>query len=337
MINCMDLYQATKEVVEECLSISVGEKIVIITDEETAKIVDALLVHIDALECSVKRFVLEDYGDRYQGIEFHNEIKEALREADASIYAAQSMKGELESFRHPMLEVIKQNNHLRHAHMPNISQEVLIKGIGSDYSVVRKQTQKVYEYIKSAHIIHVSTPKGTDLTVELSPKIKWIPSDGHVAQGEWSNIPSGEVFTCAHKAEGVIVIDGILGDYFTKEFGLLSETPVTLRVHDSRVIDVNCDNEEIRHELLEYMKKDENANRIGEFAIGTNIGLKGLIGNLLLDEKFPGVHIAIGHGYPSRTGASWNSVAHCDAVMKECTIIVDGHKIMEKGEFLEFH
>jgi leucyl aminopeptidase (aminopeptidase T) len=128
-------------------------------------------------------------------------------------------------------------------------------------------------------------------------------------------------------------VDGILGDYFSEKYGLLHKTPVTLKIEDSRVKSVECSNAELVNELQEYMKQDENANRIGEFAIGTNIGLDHLVGNLLQDEKFPGVHVAIGHGYPDKTGSDWNSSAHMDAVLKKTTIEVEGKTIMKEGVF----
>jgi leucyl aminopeptidase (aminopeptidase T) len=97
---------------------------------------------------------------------------------------------------------------------------------------------------------------------------------------------------------------------------------------------VKCANSELVSELEEYMRQDENANRIGEFAIGTNIGLERLVGNLLQDEKFPGVHVALGHGYPEKTGSDWSSKAHMDAVLKRTTIVVEGQTIMDGGTFL---
>ena len=74
-------------------------------------------------------------------------------------------------------------------------------------------------------------------------------------------------------------------------------------------------------------------NRFGEFAIGTNVGLTQLIGNLLQDEKFPGVHLALGSPYPDKTGAEWDSKAHNDGILRNPTIAVDGRVIMKDGKF----
>jgi aminopeptidase len=134
---------------------------------------------------------------------------------------------------------------------------------------------------------------------------------------------------------GLIVIDGLMGDYFDTTYGLLSKNPVTLEVIDSRIVKVHCIDTSITDDLMNYMKQDANANRIGEFAIGCNTGLDKLYGQMLVDEKRPGVHVAIGHGYPEVTGSGWSSLAHCDCVMLETTVIVDGEILMEKGKFLK--
>jgi len=49
--------------------------------------------------------------------------------------------------------------------------------------------------------------------------------------------------------------------------------------------------------------------------IGTNLGIKRVIGNILQDEKFPGIHIAFGNPYGEHTGAPlWHSGTHIDGV-----------------------
>jgi aminopeptidase len=39
-----------------------------------------------------------------------------------------------------------------------------------------------------------------------------------------------------------------------------------------------------------------------------------VIGNILQDEKFPGIHIAFGNPYSEHTGAPWTSSTHIDVV-----------------------
>src|SRR3990170_173804 len=97
---------------------------------------------------------------------------------------------------------------------------------------------------------------------------------------------------------------------------------------------VKCANEQLRQEFVEYLNTDANSNRLGEFAIGTNIFLDRLTGNLLQDEKIPSVHCAFGDPYPDETGADWQSKTHIDGIMLKCSIWIDGKQIMDEGRHL---
>ena len=72
---------------------------------------------------------------------------------------------------------------------------------------------------------------------------------------------------------------------------------------------------------------------MGECAIGTNTAVTELSGNLLQDEKIPGVHVAFGNPYSHLTGADWSSRVHVDVVPTGCSIEMDGEVIMVNGEF----
>jgi leucyl aminopeptidase (aminopeptidase T) len=233
-----------------------------------------------------------------------------------------------------MLQAVESNAKLRHAHMINITKQIMETGMSADYDVIQALSAKVYSIVESARQIRVTSPAGTDFTVRLNPNWKWIISDGAITPAQWKNLPDGEVFTCAETCEGRAVIDGCLGDYFG-ELGTCESFPVTVDMANGIVTQLVCPaRPELEKDLNTYIHQDENAKRVGEFAIGTNIGLKNFIGNLLQDEKFPGVHIALGHGYPEKTGSPWHSDAHIDLVMRAVSIFVDGKAIMRDGTFL---
>ena len=87
-------------------------------------------------------------------------------------------------------------------------------------------------------------------------------------------------------------------------------------------------------EFTAYTMTDENSNRGGEFAIGTNTAIKSIIGHILQDEKIPGIHIAFGHPYAEHTGQNWKSSTHIDCVSRDFDIWIDEEKIMENGKFI---
>ena len=326
--------QGVRQAVENCLRVKADERAVIITDRETIEIGSALKAAIEKIAGNTQFFVMEDFGERPIG--FPEAIKDAIEVADVSVYAAQGVKGELQTFRMPMLKAIEANVRLRHAHMIGITPEIMKDGMCSDYQEIQRVSRLVYEKVKDSRTIRVVTEIGANFVAEFGPELKWVVSDGYITPGSWKNLPDGEVFTSPVNFNGTVVIDGCLGDFFTERYGSLENTPVIVEVADGRAIkeSVQCDDEELRNELTTYLfETDENSHRVGEFAIGTNTGLTELIYNLLQDEKFPGVHVAFGSPLPGKTRATWDSKAHVDGVIKNPNIYVDGEMIMNKGEF----
>jgi leucyl aminopeptidase (aminopeptidase T) len=46
------------------------------------------------------------------------------------------------------------------------------------------------------------------------------------------------------------------------------------------------------------------------------------------------VHHAFGDPYPELTGANWKSKTHIDALLKKCSVWIDGKKIMKDDKYL---
>ena len=331
--------QGAEQAVRNCARLLPGERVVIITDLETEHIAAALRQVAEGVSPgNVETLILEDFGERPEDgsnpLELPDEIAKAIRHADVSFFAATGKKGEVGSLRMPLIEVVYATERVRHGHMPGISDELMRMGMCANYDEVQRVSAAVVEIVREARKITVTTPAGTEFTAEFSPSLNWVVCDGVLRAGKLTNLPDGEVFTCPYDVkEGVVVIDGILGDYFSDKYGLLEDTPVTWEVQDGRVRKISCADDRLRGELEEYMEQDENANRIGEFAIGTNSGVDRLVGNMLQDEKYPGVHVAVGEPISHETGADWTSEVHLDGVLKEVTIDVEGQVIMRDGEF----
>lgn len=326
--------QGAAQAVENCLRVRPDDSAVIITDAQTLEVGKALKAAVEKITGDIQFFLMEDFGER--PIDFPQAIDEAIRTADVSIYAAQGAKGELQTFRLPMLKAVEANARLRHAHMIGITAQIMADGMCGDYEEIQRISRLVYEKVKDAGEIVVVSERGSNFTGRFSPELKWLISDGDITPDLWHNLPDGEVYTAPLDVNGTVVIDGCLGDFFTEKYGSLDDTPVTIEVENGRAVSesIRCDNAELLEELTEYIfEMDENSSRVGEFAIGTNTGLTELIYNLLQDEKFPGIHIAFGSPYPSKTGAKWDSKAHVDGVIKNPTIHVDGEMIMDKGRF----
>ena len=105
-------------------------------------------------------------------------------------------------------------------------------------------------------------------------------------------------------------------------------------MENNRIRALRCENSELLEEFRAYTSTDENSNRVGEFAVGTNTACTHVIGNILQDEKIPGIHIAFGHPYAEHTGQTWLSKTHIDCVGRDFDIWFDGEQVMERGKFL---
>jgi len=332
--------QGAEQAVRNCARVQPEEMVVIITDLATEHIAAALRDVAEGIAPgTVSTFVLEDYGERPEDgskpLGLPQEIADAVRKADVSFFAATGRKGEVGSLRIPLIRLIHEAKRVRHAHMPGISDELMQMGMCTDYAEVQRLSAAVAELVSEASEITVTSPAGTEFTVEFSPSLRWVTCDGLLKPGKTTNLPDGEVFTCPYDVrEGVIVIDGILGDHFSEKNGLLEATPVTWEIDGGRVRSISCPDDRLVSELQEYMAHDENANRLGEFAIGTNTGLDRLVGNMLQDEKFPGIHVAVGEPSHMDTGADWTSEVHLDGVLMHVTVDVEGRVIMRDGCFV---
>lgn len=316
-----------------CMGVAPGEHVLIVTDSLTQTVGQALRKAAEeASPHNVRLVLLEDFGKRPL-TSLPKPLEECIRWANVTFYAARSMAGEL-GLRKPFIRLAKEC--ARHAHMPSINERLMQEGMSADYEKISGISKRVHELVATAKTACVTSPAGSDLTVEFHPQWKWKVSDGIFrTKGTWGNLPDGEVYTAAWKANGIVVADE-LGDWFSDKYGVLERSPVSISVEDSRadVRTIKCSKTSLREDLIEYLETDRNSNRLGEFAIGTNIFLKQLVGNLLQDEKFPSVHVAFGDPYPDETGADWESRTHVDVIMKNSTLWVDDSRIMENGRFL---
>lgn len=328
-----------RQTVVNCLKVKEGERFVMITDIKTEALAEMIIAEAKRAGGVVRKFILEDFGPRpldgVNSLKLPNEIRDALCEAKVSVFAAQNVKGEFASLRKPLFKVLE-DNLIRHGHMIALNEEILKTGMSVDYSKIQALTHKIYDIVSKSSEIHIKTPAGTAVTFKIDPKIKWYPCDGVPMPGKWTNLPDGEVFTCPADANGVIVVDGILGDFFQDKYGDIEKTPLKYLLKEGRCVSgsASCTNADLLRDFEKHtFDTDKNSMRVGELGIGTNIGLTKLIGTLTQDEKFPGAHIALGDPYPQFTGATWKSSAHNDGVMRGCTITVDGKTIMDGGRF----
>ncbi len=332
------LKQGAKVAVTYSMNLQRGETVLIIYDNKSRKIKQALEAEAEKLTNKIFMFNIDSYGKRPIK-HLPKEIEQAAKQADVSFLISEAVSNrktsELTTLRRPVRNLILKHKG-RHAGMPGVTVEMMKQGMCADYNKVERLGKKLKALLQNKDVtIKVTTKIGSDFTAEISKKKNWVLTAGKFQKGKWGNLPSGEVFTSPDNINGKIVIDGSLGSGIGRRFNShLKNNPITMEVKNNRVIQLYCKNKTLQKAYKELLTKDKNSNRIGEFAFGTNEGVKKLVGAMLQDEKMPGIHIAIGDPYAKETNANYKSEVHCDGVLLKPTVTINNKIVMKNGKYL---
>jgi leucyl aminopeptidase (aminopeptidase T) len=326
-----DLIPGARNAIRTCLRIRPDERVALVTDRETEDIAAALADQAREIGATVDVFVMEDYGPRPM-LTLPAPIADALERTQVSVYAGQPKEGEL-AFRRALTAIIDRRQ-IRHAHMVSISHRIMVEAMRANFDEVDEISRRLRDRAEKAKTITATSPGGSRLEATFDPEIKWLKTSGIISPTKWGNLPGGEVLTAPARVDGLYVADGVVGEYLCARYGDLRDNPLSVTIENSRIVDVACARPDLVADFRAYTSTDENSNRVGEFAIGTNIALTDVIGNILQDEKLPTLHIAFGHPYAEHTGAKWKSTTHIDIVGRRFDVFFDGDPVMRAGKFL---
>lgn len=191
-----------------------------------------------------------------------------------------------------------------------------------EWSEIHKKQEKVVNYLNKIEMIKVI---GEDTNLEFSVKgRKWDNCSGQ------TNLPDGEICTCPVENS----VNGKIRFTYPGIYNSREVENIYLEFNDGKVIKSTAEKGE---QILEEVLKVENANILGEFAIGTNYGITTFIKNMLFDEKMGGtIHCALGAGFPE-LGSKNDSAIHWD-ILKDMRspgsqIFADDEVIYEEGKW----
>lgn len=315
---------------ETCLAVRAEEHVALIADEASRAVAASLGAALEARHAGYTGLLLEDFGPRPMN-GAPKPVLEALETADVGILCMNPQPGELGA-RMEIVRIVERRQ-IRYAHMVGVTPEIMQQGMRADYQMVDKLSDRLRERMLRAQTLTVRTEAGTSFAAHFSRGLDWVKTSGLISRRYWSNLPAGEVFTTPATVDGTFVCDATAGDYFNGKYGDLQKTPMVLRIEEARLVDVRCERKDLEKEFWDYCHTDENSDRVGELAFGTNLGLSEMIGILLQDEKFPGVHIAFGDPYGSQTHADWKSKTHVDVLTRKCDVWIDEDQVIHKGKY----
>jgi len=203
------------------------------------------------------------------------------------------------------------------------------KAVNVDYGRLRNIANAVASKLHGKKSVHVYDAKGTDLTFSIDKRHIGVEvgtledcfSSGKECEVE---VPGGEVYVAPIEtsANGVLAVEEFR-DYKIKDLKLhfSGGKIVSFRAEKGNVVFGN---------LLDKAEGDKD--RIAEFGIGINYGMK-LTGYRIYDEKaLDTVHIAIGNNI--HLGGVNKASIHWDFVLPNPYIEVDNVLLMKKGKLV---
>jgi len=309
--------KGAKTAVETCMNIQPNETVLIVTDTGKLKIAEAFAYASSSLGAETVISVMKPR--ERSGIEPPKAVAEAMKASHVVLMPTSRSLSHTDARREAT------RHGARIASMPGITEDMMsIGGLTANYIELAKLTQKVGEILDKGKNVKITTPSGTNLTMNIEGRTTTKDTGLYHKPGDWGNLPSGEACLAPVEGttQGVLVIDS-MGKIVTKPLRIIVENGWARKFEGEDAAQLES--------LLKTA--DENAYNIGELGVGTNPKAR-ITGAVLEDEKVLGtVHIALGDN-TSYVGGHTKSSIHLDGILFQPTVIVDDLTLMKNGKLL---
>ncbi|MGE5354581.1 MAG: aminopeptidase [Acidobacteriota bacterium] len=306
--------------IKDCMGAKKKEKILVITDEVKRDI--GYVLYNNALDLGYEALLIEMKSRRFNGEEPPLEVAELMQKYDVVFCPTAKSLTHTEARRHASEKGV------RIATFPGITPEVMIRGLNADYKKIAALTLKLKKIFEKTKTVRVTSPAGTDITMDISGRTAFASKGLFHKKGESGNLPTGETFVAPLEgtSQGVVVVDGSMAG-----LGMMKNANIRIKVENGYATEIKGGPEAKKLvKLLDVHGKD--ARNVAEFGIGTNDKAK-LSGVLLEDEKVMGtIHIAFGDN--KSMGGNVRVESHLDGLVKKPTVYFDGKIIMKDGKLL---
>ena len=310
-----DLSIAIDTVINRCLAVRRGEDVLVIADENTRGMGEALREAAAAAGADAVLAVMDERAT--DGTDPARPIAAAMSACDVFICPTSR------SLSHTPARKAASDTGARGATLPGVTEDMLARVMAVDFDLMAARSQRVAALLTEASDAHVSCPLGTDITLDLTAR-EGMADDGLLtADGAFGNLPAGEGFISPCGGDGTIVASSLapLG---------LSDEPARLTVTDGRITGARDGVGPAYLELLEA--HGELGTNLAELGVGTNDRAT-LTGNVLEDEKILGtVHIAFGAS--AGIGGTVSVPIHLDVVILDATLRVGAQTVLESGRWI---
>jgi leucyl aminopeptidase (aminopeptidase T) len=313
------MQRAASVAIKQCMKVKKSEIVLVITDEPCRQVGFALWS--EAQKVAKEAFLVEITPRKTNGAEPPPAIAKLMAAADV-VFAPTS-----KSLTHTDARRKACEKGTRIATLPGITEDSMTRTLSADYQRIAVLTKKLVRLMTKAKTAHITTPTGTDLTMDISTRAAHEDTGLTHKKGEYTNLPAGESYLAPleGKTEGMLVVDGSMAG-----IGLL-QRPLILEVTKGYVTKISGGPQAA---MLKKITKPlgKPALNIAELGVGTNYKAK-VTGLVLEDEKVLGtVHVAIGDN--ASMGGKVHVQSHLDGVLLSPTLVIDGKVILDKGRML---
>ncbi len=310
------LEKASEIIWTECMGLKRGESTLVVCDRPLRTIGQNLFDK--AVELGSDALFLEMVPLQTHGEEPPATVAEAMKSVDAVVIPTST------SLSHTQARKEATAGGVRVATLPGITEDIMKRTLPVDYRKIKDRSEKLAKLMSSVETAHLTTKKGTDITLSLRGRKAFSDIGIYHNRGDFGNLPAGEAYTAPLEgvSEGTIVADGAIAG-----IGKLEDL-VTITVGKGMAETIrDCP---ALQNILD--KNGERARSIAELGIGTNDKAT-VTGNILEDEKVMGtVHIAFGNNV--LFGGTVNVPVHIDCVILNPTLFLDDLPIIDGGKLL---
>lgn len=310
-----DRERAFRAVLVDCLAVTSGENLLVVTDPPKRAVGEKLARM--ALELGAETVLMEMSERPSCGSEPPPQVAAAMLASDVIIAPTAKSLSHTEARRAACA------GGARAATMPGITEAMLVRTMGADYFAVRRRAAALARALSDGASVRITSPQGTDVTLGIEGRSGMADSGDLAASGSFGNLPAGEGFIAPVEGttEGRVVFDGavpslggVLEISFEKGYATRLGGPGAPGFEKL---------------LAPYGRE---AFAVAELGIGCNEAAR-LTGDILEDEKILGtIHLALGDNHSF--GGTVRVPSHIDNVVLHPTVVIDGRTILEDDRLL---
>lgn len=300
----------------QCLNVQPEEELLVLTDTGTDHLGEKLLEI--GREIGAEAIHLSMEPRTRHGEEPPRIVGAAMAAADAIIAPTTF------SVNHSQARARASEAGARLIFMPDACDEIFINGsLDIDFVEQKKVIDRVAKILESGSRAVVKSPLGTHLEMDIKGRHA-VPQTGLCHEpGTISPPPCIEVAVAPIEGStnGVMYVDAAIVP------GGPCTDPVRLEFEEGRIVSIEGkeDADKLRETLTSY--RDPNIYHAVELGMGMNPKARVGASSSLEDEAELGtMHIGIGNGVTF--GSSIQSVGHCDLVMRDAIVEIDGVTVL---------